>query len=169
VSELERASGVTRHTIYRIIREEQAKDDAAGVVTPDPDLHIPGVPAFGAPPPAAPSPLALTEEDLADPERVILKVIRDTEAAINRAKDSHDAKAESVQRNTLAGLVSDLARVRMAKEKSGNAIVRTEAELKAARKRVREKLSALEARGGIRCADCNKQLSIEWGEEVYKS
>lgn len=149
------------HTLVARVRK--------GKEPPDPHAHEPPAALDDGLPPepeatTEPLPeLEITEADLADPLAAIGKVVRAAAATVNRAAKQGDNRSLIAASNTLAAQLNTLARLTHDMRQAEGTIVRTAEQMKAARDAMREKLAALAARGGIRCADCQRELSIQWG------
>jgi hypothetical protein len=110
------------------------------------------------PPPAAP----VTASD-APALVVVRELLAEARAGFaNATACSNSIEAQRYAR-TAAGLTPVLARLERDERDDADMLHLSRADVSNAMATVRERVAAIVARGELRCADCSRALSVEWG------
>jgi hypothetical protein len=161
-SEIARALGVTSRTIGRWLTELKptaaASAPAPEAPPPPPIAEMPAHMRSPEPPPFKPV-------DPSDTIGLIKQLIAEQHAQIHADKAAGlRGTPVSSAVATLEKLTKTLKQLEEAERKGGDAITVSAADYAAACADLESKVRAYAERGGVlRCADCNRALSIQWG------
>jgi transposase-like protein len=156
--------GVTATTIARWLAAPAPAPAPPASEPPPAPLAAP-LPAHMAPPPA----VAFEPLDTSDPIELVSQLIREQHAAIQADRASGNNRGAASNAATLERLVKSKKQLEDAARKSADGIVVTSAELARVEDSLRERIKALLHRPGLRCAECNRALSVFWGTGLTES
>jgi hypothetical protein len=98
----------------------------------------------------------------------VRRMVRDLEKLARRAAKDHNHRAAQQYLSNAAKLVPAIARLEGRALEDDGALHISRAEVDQARDVVRERLTAIAARGELRCADCARKLTISFGDDHGK-
>lgn len=127
-------------------------------------------PPSAPPPPAAlpehmrPPPIIVTQPlDVTDPVAAIRQLIQEQHAAIQADRAASNPRGAASNAATLERLMKTLKQLEAGEKRDAEVFSCSRAELALAEQTIEARIAALAARGEIRCCDCSRALSVEWG------
>lgn len=141
--------GVTAPTIQRWVKIARQAPSPTPVALPE---HM------------RPAPVAVTQLlDVTDPVAAIRQLIQEQHAAIQADRAASNPRGAASNAATLERLMKTLKQLEQANTSDAEVLKLPRAELALADQTIEARIAALAARGEIRCCDCSRALSVEWG------